>query len=364
MNVNKIQKKRILVISLSGIGNTLLAMPFLKALRQIKPDAEIFFLGYNKAITQIAEDAGLIDNMLIFRQPLFKKLALIRRLRKSGFDYSFTLFPSNKWQFNIFAFIAGAKNRVTHAYDCRRLRTLSFLQNIKIPANPGLHDTEQNLKLLKAVNAEKKDISKTPYLVLKPYHSKFADDFIKKYNLKDKFLIGVHPGAGGSLTKKWQGLYKRWPQDYYIKLIGRLIKLKNAYILIFGGPEEEKLKKSIKRKASYKNNIIAVSSESIKQTAALIQKCNFFISNDTGLMHLSCAVNVPALGIFGPTNPERTAPRGENSRIIEPRLDCAPCLKYPFETSDSRIKCGHSMKCMRSITVEAVILRLKDSGWI
>ena len=119
----------------------------------------------------------------------------------------------------------------------------------------------------------------------------------------------IHPGAGGALAD-WQGSAKRWPIGQFIELSRRLVGELNATVLVFGGPDEEALQETGSFDPRRSPAGLLAVNESLKHTAALIRACDLMISNDSGLMHVAAALGVPTLGIFGPTNPSRTAPYG------------------------------------------------------
>jgi len=78
---------------------------------------------------------------------------------------------------------------------------------------------------------------------------------------------------------------------------------------------------------------------------ALIKRCNLFLTNDSGLMHVAAAFGIPVVAIFGPTDPDKTAPIGGNARIVRHTVDCSPCLKEV---------CPSDHRCMLSIDPEEV----------
>ena len=83
----------------------------------------------------------------------------------------------------------------------------------------------------------------------------------------------------------------------------------------------------------------------LRTAVSLIASCRLFISNDSGLMHVAGALNIPTIAIFGSTNPMTTAPVGEKSLIIYKDVDCSPCLKKT---------CTADFRCMDSIGTDEV----------
>lgn len=360
------KEKKILIIGLSGIGNTLLALPFLKMLREKFPQAVIDILSLHNGILQLlqVQNELSLNSSFIFSKKMLRNLAILFKLRRRRYHYSVTLFPSNKWQFNLLAFLIGARFRISHEYNWGRVKSLSFLQNVRIPAVEGRHDLEQNVNLFKVFSQTSEQVVPEFEISLLEEDSIWADTFLEGKKLKGRFLVGIHPGGGGSWNKSWQGLAKRWPAENFALLADRLIELKQAAILIFGGPQEKELQEKVRDLSLLKKEIFLIQGLSLRQVASLIQKCQLFISNDTGLMHLSAGLNVPTLGIFGPTNYLRTAPLGFRSYYIRSRADCSPCLKYPFHSSESRIFCKKGFSCLRDIAVEEVLQVLLRNGLI
>ena len=355
--------EKILILSFSGIGNSLMAVPFLNCLKQKLNPAQIDILCLNQSM---AEAFKLVfDEERVFALPggIPQKLAQILRLRREKYDFCVTIFPSNKWPFDVIAFLSGAKQRVAHTYRVNRFS--AFLQNIKIPAENGLHDTEQNLRLLRAFGLNADGCPRNFDLRLSEEDKKFAENFIAANIPEGSFFVGMHPGAGSDYGgQSWQGRLKRWSEENFAALCDRLIEEKNAYVVLFGGKNELELKNRVKALAVRGDKVFLAHTFTLAQAAALIGRSRLFISNDSGLMHIAAFMNVPVLGIFGPTNYRRTAPCGEKSFYIRSEADCAPCLKYPFGSTGSKLKCREGFKCFDGIGVEDVMQFLRKKGLI
>jgi ADP-heptose:LPS heptosyltransferase len=348
-----VHNKKILIICASGIGNTILFTPTLETLRkEIKAKITLFVTmqGFAEPIS----GSRLVDEIMIFDndKSLFEKIKNIIRLRKEKFDYSITAFPSNRWQFNIFAFLVGAKKRITHSYRVDKLRTLSFLQNAKVPAVEKLHDVEQNLNLLRALNIKPKKKKRELQFYVNKENKEFANKWYKENKISNRdFLVGIHPGCK-KITK-----YRRWSTENFVKIINNLIKLKKK-ILLFTGPDEIEDVTWIYNQYKEKGKIFLIKEKSLKHAAALIAKCRMFICTDSGLGHIAAASKVPTLAIFGPAQPSRTRPYGKYGHYISSDLPCSPCLKYPFQSSSNKIKCKKNYKCLTNITVDLVMEKI------
>jgi len=342
------ENKKILVISLSGIGNTILFTPFLNCLRKHCPKTEIDFLTLNQAMAEVVSGSNLVDNIFVLQKSPLKILKTLWQLRKKHYDYSVTAFPSNKWQFNVLAFLIGAKNRVTHKYKCYQLRTLSFLQNKKIEAIEEIHDIEQNMNLLKVFGIDSKKEERELTFYLSEKDKNFAEDFLKVNNLENDFLIGIHPGCNRD------NKYRRWPKDCFVELINDLVT-QGRKILLFSGPDEIEETAWIYNNIDNKEKVFSVKEKSLKDVGSLIARCKIFICTDSALGHIAAALRVETLAIFGPAQASRTRPYGKYGHYVSLNLSCSPCLKYPFHSTSSKIKCNKDFECLRKIKVEDVI---------
>jgi len=330
MNLEKNNPVKILIILASGIGNSILFSPALMILKKEFPKSRIDLFTQNPLFIEPFKGSNLINKIFCYQG-----IGTIFALRNQNYDISITAFPSNKWQFNLFAYVIGAKYRVTHSYKFGKFSTMSFLQNKKIPADENLHDIEQNLSLLSALNikASKKNVNFLFFISKK--HKKFADIWLGKKGIKkNDFLLGIHPGAGGTGSVQ---LRKRMPLDNWLPIIEEEIGNKNAKIIIFGGHDEIDIKEKMQKILSKKFNNVLIFESDLKKTTALISKCNLFLSNDSGLMHIAEAVNCPKIiAAFGPTRQTRTRPYGKQHKTITFEHNC-PKLEYPFYSTSGRI---------------------------
>lgn len=177
----------------------------------------------------------------------------------------------------------------------------------------------------------------------------YARELLLKNNVtENEIVVGLHPGSGGQIGK-------RWAKEKFVELGDELYEKYGAKVLLFGGPDEAGLKQDIC--ALMKNKPVLVEG-TLKQTATVIGRCDLFISNDSGLMHIATAMGVPTIGVFGPTDPRRTSPWGEKNTIVAKDMPCIPCYKYPFFSTNSRIECQR-MDCLKTISVEDILLAVR-----
>jgi ADP-heptose:LPS heptosyltransferase len=136
---------------------------------------------------------------------------------------------------------------------------------------------------------------------------KSVDKFLAKMNINSKdILIGFHCGAG----KK----QNRWSLLKYVELINLLAHEYNAKMYLTGSNSDEEEISYVKKNVPYEMGLFI--NKSIPEVAAVVSKSTFFISNDTGIMHVAGTTNTPQISIFGPTNPLNWAPIGENKHYV------------------------------------------------
>ncbi len=338
------------IIPLYGIGDVLMTTPALRVLKEVYPDWEITYLAMFRSTYQALLYNPDVDKLLYFpflKQSKIDALRFIFSLR-GKFDITINFFPSNRAQYNILAFLIGAPKRVGHRYLHCDIKELNFLKNVTIKENPELHAVEENLKLLPLLGVPENKIQRYPlqYFVSED-EIHFRESFLRDRGLSDKFLIGFHPGS--SVFKNH--IKKRWPADKFVELARRILRdIENSHILLFGGPEDEEVKAYIAREVG--KGATVVKSETLREAAAIMARCNVFITNDSGLMHLATALQIPVVAIFGPTNPKWVGPWGKKSKVVRLNMPCSPCFYY----SPKPLSCpaGKDFACLRDLPVDMV----------
>ncbi len=341
--------KKILVFSLPGLGNTLLFTPVLEKLRKQFPDAKITVLVMYKGSKQMLDGNPNLDELILFeflKQGNLKSLKFLLELRKRKFDISILPHPSNKAHYNLISFLAGAKLRLGYDYPYLRLKSLSFLQNKRKKLGDN-HEIQENFALLESIGLKLTDeqIKNTRlFLKIDNEHRKFADRFYKKYNIKG-LKIGIHAGSSTSAGM----INKRWPKERFADLANFLIDQYKANILIFGGPDESELKNYIYGLIKNKKKAFLVDIDPIKETVAVIEQCDFFVTNDSGFMHMAVVMNVRTIAISGAVDYKKTYPWNKNSGIIYHDISCYPCYRFGEDLECKRKEKDYA--CLKYISV-------------
>jgi heptosyltransferase-2 len=217
-------------------------------------------------------------------------------------------FPSNKWQYNLLSFLAGAKKRFAFHYHLKRITSLSMLNNDLFPVDPQLHDVRQNITLV--AHFLQKDLSSAPITFPTLYTSTDPSNAIDQLPQNSNGYLAIHPGSSAE-----HGMdAKRWPAERFGYLADRICSELHCTALLFGGSDETDLKQqtaSVMQQPS-----VIIPPVSLPQTAALLSKCHCCLCNDSGIMHLAAACHLPTIALFGPTDERRNGPFGDNHCII------------------------------------------------
>lgn len=348
---------KILVNALSGIGDALMFTPSLKLLKNAYPDSEIHALVMFGAVKDFYERNPNINKVFYFdfiSAGFLKSLKLIFSFR-GKYDVSINVYPSNRKEYNVINFLIGAKQRVAVKYLRKDFQNLGFLNNVRILENDTLHNVQTNLKLCETLaNHKLKDVPPLDFPLIKTDYD-FAESLLKKLNIDEKDLvIGFHPG---SATMKNQA-NRRWEPEKFAELGKKLIKENISKILVFGGPTEDELKENIVKQINLPN-AFDVSSPNLTESAAVMKRCNVYVTNDSSLMHIASALQLKVVAIIGPTNPNYIYPWKTEHKMVSLNLDCSPCFIYsplPLICFRDDVK----FKCIKELDVERVYSAVRE----
>lgn len=333
-------KEKILIFNVNWLGDVLFSTATIRNIRYNYPDSYIACIIPPRCLP-VLEGNPYLNEIIIFdekkkHKSFFGKINFILELRKKNFDKVFLLHRS--FSRALITYLAGIKERIGY-YTKKRAFLLT--KKLLAPNIENIHRVDYYLDVLKQAGLKITDRDTNFYF--SKDDEQVVDDFIKKNNLESaKILVGLNPGGN------WDP--KRWPKEYFVSLADALINKFQAKIIITGGPEDRELATWI---ASNVKGSVLVSAGvfSLKQSAALLKKLDFFITADSGPMHIAAAVGTKnIIALFGPTKKELTGPvQMKNVKIVQNNVGCKiPC--YMVNCKDNR--------CMKAITVEDVLEKL------
>lgn len=328
--------KQLLIRGTNWIGDVVMTLPALAALRQAFPGARITVLA-KPWVAEVYRLSPDVDEVLLFAAPgrhagLGGKLRLAGELRARHFDAAILL--QNAVEAAILARLAGIPLRAGYNSDARGLLLTHSVR--RTAAIRQVHQIDYYLAMVGALGcpAAGRDVRLRPG----PAYAEIARTLFGRFGLDAaRPLIGVAPGAAYGPAKKW------FPERF-ANLADRLVGETGAQVLLFGSGGDRESTAAVQGSARHPFVDIAGQTD-LKEAIALMARCALFLSNDSGLMHVAGALGIPTVAIFGSTNPVTTSPVGEKSVVIHHAVACSPCLK-PV--------CPTDFRCMEGIGVEEV----------
>lgn len=354
-------KRRMLIVSLAGAGDTLMTTPLIAELNRHYPDAEVDILTMQgvaaRDIVSTHPGIGNHYHYDFLSASWWESFRYCKRLRKRHYDISFTVMPQNRFEYNLITFLIGARERLGFDFKIKCGAMGNLFLTKRIPENTAEHVVENNLRLLsegmeQPLLMEKHELK----LILHDRNRDFAREFMEQYGLAGKTCIGFHPGSG--TTKNL--IKKRWPPDKWPELARLIAEKKNHVVLLFGSPDEVSLRETIIAESNLPSEkIIDVGNHPILDTAALLGRMDYFICNDALLTHVAAALKVPTVVVTGPIMPHSTSPYGGVPyKIVRTGIWCSPCYGY----SKYGIECvqKEKYKCLHDIQAYDVYSALMD----
>lgn len=365
---------RILILALSGLGDALMFTPALELLKQeiqsAEPTAEIDVLCMFGAVREIYERSPhvsrvhFIDFMNISKWEAVKAVIALRSL---SFTHSFTVYPANRWEYNVIAFLAGAKKRIAHSYNHLNKFNAAWLMTDLVQEDDVLHNVQENVRLVQrlipvggyvnpsAITVAEKSKGELPPLAITNTDEEIAiaKNWISA-NTSSRRRIGFH--AGTAILKNH--INRRWAPEKFAELSKKLSKEYSADILLFGGPEERQLNAEIEALSGGTAKVVVM--PSLMKSVAVMRECSLFISNDSGLMHVASALRLPVVAIFAYTNPNYVHPWSTRHVIVRKDLPCSPCFYYSPRAAHCQFDGEEKWKCNSLISIEDVFMACKE----
>jgi heptosyltransferase II len=345
---------KILVISLAGIGDSLIATPFIRELRENFPGAAIDALVRWPGAKDLLEHNPNVNR--VFQKDLmtcgiFEALRFFRLLRRERYQLSINTHPQGPRLYRVAAWLAGADVRISHQYEC-----FTWLDRLLVtgtlPQDYSRHSIENNFDVLPLIGAKKKLASHQMEFFLEPGDELLANDFLAKHKISGQKILGIHVGSGGTKNLR----LKRWPLKNYAGLVRRLNQGRpDIRILLFGGPEEITDHPVVLAQAN-RDFTLEVKTQNLRQTAALMKRCSAFLSVDTVLMHVAAAMKVPnQIVIEAPTLNPTNLPYGHPFTLVKnPAVAGRNLDYYRYDGGDIKGTREELLACMASITIENV----------
>jgi heptosyltransferase III len=325
--------QNILVARTDRIGDVILTLPTVEALKSNFPNARVTMLvsSYTSVLVE-----GIADTLLYSKDGKPRSFfEMLREIRNAHFDAVVVAFP--RFRLALLLWFAKIPVRIGTGY-----RWYSFLFNKRIYEHRKTaekHEAEYNLSLLRGLGLTVSSKPETKIIIFQK-EKKIASNVRQSLGISDTdSLVLLHPGSGNSA--------RDWKPEHFAKLAGELMKL-DYQVVITGGKTEETLVNRVVNEA--KNGVKPfVSTLNLKEFAAFIQTSKLFVANSTGPLHIAAAVGIPVIGLYPPVrvmSPKRWGPLTDKKMIFipDPTL-CSRCKGGECQGND----------CMDQISVRQIL---------
>lgn len=336
------QPKKILVIQLWGIGETILTLNAIKELRDKYKDAQIDILVTDR-VKEVFTGLDFFDNIVTIETDMKGISGFVaKNIRKYDLIVDFEEY------LNISSLMSFFVGRYRIGYN-NRIRGLTLSNSTSY--NDKQHVVETHLDLIRLLT----DAKKCKSLIKMKYSDsdkKLVDDYLKKKGISKKdTLIALCPGAAESARSRL------WPLDNYAKLADKLIKENKAKVIFIGTKGERKAIEDITAMMKEKNYVNSAGDINLKQLFYLEEICDLVISNDSGPMHIGAAMQAKTIGLFGPNLPLRWRPFNDKSIGIYKGEVCefSPCINVHLGKVPECLQKDNNNICMKNIKVEDVM---------
>ncbi|OGQ86336.1 MAG: lipopolysaccharide heptosyltransferase II [Deltaproteobacteria bacterium RIFOXYD12_FULL_56_24] len=342
--ISQLWPKKILIRSTNWIGDAIMTTPAVRTIRENFPAAEITILAY-PWVADIFTACPQVDRVMLYeKKGRHKGLAgmwrLGRELAAQRFDLAILL--QNAFSAAVLALLAGIPVRAGYRRDGRGL-LLSHGVTIR-KSTRARHQVYYYQEMLKDLG-----LACSPqelFLALPDSATVWAEDFLAA-NAK-RPVVGLNPGAA-------YGPAKCWPVERYAGLAKRLAEEQGATLLVFGTASDTEAAAEIG--AAAPGQVLDLTGKTtLAEAMALIGRCDAFVTNDSGLMHVAAAQKTPLVAIFGSTDAVATGPFASKVEVVNKNMPCSPCLETHCPRND--------LACMLEIGVDevyAAICRLLES---
>ncbi len=337
----------ILIRATNWIGDAILALPALRAVRKKFADARIAIVA-RPYVADLYRDQGICDELIAYdpkggHRGWIGRELLARELRARKFDVALLL--QNAFDAAWLAWRASVPERIGYARDGR---SLLLTKAIKAPKHGEIppHEKFYYLELVRRAGwiAELQDDAHIALYVPDAARHRAAQTLLEAGARANAPRVAV--GAGASY-----GSAKCWPPERFAKALNDFLSRRDADVILFGTTAEAAVSCAIASELG-RAPIDLVGKTSIAELPGLLSQCHLFLGNDSGAMHVAAAVGLPVVAVFGPTDPSGTAPVTARATIVQQKPYCSPCFLR---------RCPTDHRCMKAVTPAMVEAAMRAS---
>jgi heptosyltransferase II len=331
---------KILIRATNWVGDAIMALPSLRAVRSKFPDSPISILA-RPDVASIYRDQEICDELIAY-DPMGEhrggrgRQRLLSALSSRQFDIALLL--QNAFEAAWLAWRARIPNRIGYARDGR-----SFLLStpIRVP-RPGEippHERFYYLELLRRAGwlDALPPVDHITLQVSASARRHAGGTLLESGARPNARRIAIAAGAS-------YGSAKCWPPERFAEWANRFLERNDADVILFGTSSEVPVSSAIIARM-HRRPTDLTGKTNIAELPALLSQCHLFLGNDSGAMHVAAAVGLPVVAIFGPTDPLGTAPVTPRCTIVQDKPYCSPCFLR---------KCPTDHRCMKRVTPDMV----------
>jgi len=333
---------KLLIRATNWVGDAIMALPALRAVRGRFPDAEIAVVA-RPYVADIYLEQGICDRLVSYdprgeHAGMAGRERLATELRADKFDVALLL--QNAFDAAWLVWRAGVPQRIGYARDGRSLlltKAVGVPRAGEIPA----HEQFYYLELVRRAGwVDKLAGEKSIALAVTAAAKQRAEEFLLAAGVRPRAgALRVAIGAGASY-----GSAKCWPPERFAYVAERLKAQFDADVILFGTAGETQVTSAIANAMKHAPVDLA-GKTAIADLPGLLAQCHLFIGNDSGAMHVAAAVGLPVVAVFGPTDPDGTAPVTPRCTILQEKPYCSPCFLR---------RCPTDHRCMMQVSPDAV----------
>ena len=330
--------KNILVVRLDRMGDVVLSTPALKAIRDAYPESRITFM-VRSFVKDIAQGNPSVNEVIIYDKAkgFFENIDFIKGLRKKKFDLAVVLHPTLRTHWIIF--LSGIPKRL----GLDKKRKMGGLLTDRVPDMKHLglkHEIDYTLDILRYIGINAKD--RDMHVPVSPDSGKrVSEAFTKSGITGSDTVVVMNPSASCPS--------KRWPAKRFAQTADILIKRSGVKVVVITGEADKEIGEKVV--SFMEEGCLDLSGKTtVGDIAEILKRSKLFISNDSGPVHVACAVGTPVLAIFGRSDrglsPKRWGPSNKGDVVIHKDVGCLECLAH---------NCVLGFKCLSAITVDEVV---------
>ncbi len=345
------RQRRVLIFCLSGLGDVIMASPSIAALAAEPERFRLTLLTMFGSVAEYLREQAFTDDVRFVDFLGSARARVLRdvwRLRQERFDVSVLAYPHNRVEYNAVARFIGARERIGFRYQRQPHTNLPGLNQTVIDEDPKLHVVEENLRwAAHLIGEDVHGLADKLWFRSTPESTRLADEFLSEHRLTDASpLVGIHPSCNPMKNQQ----NRCWPPTQFARFMERMSERQPSMrFVLFEGPLDEKVSSAVHKKPGF----VAVARRlPIGAVAAVIRRCQLFVGNDSGLLHVASACKVPCVAVFGPTNPTWVRPWQTPHVIVSRGLPCSPCFYY--SSRPLRCPAGLDYACVRDLPLEPV----------